>query len=128
LLLFSRSNTRGGKDGRKKWSLRVRRLHRKEGRRLGSLRLPQLFRLGFDDTFLYSLRLLLGGKLLLHLEGDGIGVHLVDRRRIPQGCHAVATGGGEDDRQLNDDASQLALFDLTQVRDEESCDGLVLFG
>jgi hypothetical protein len=90
-------NARGGKDGRKKWSLLVRRLRRREGRRLGSLRLLHVFRLDFGSALLCSLRLRFGRELLLDLESDGVGVHFVDRRCIPQNGRAVATGGGEDD-------------------------------
>src|SRR5260370_21544354 len=50
----------------------------KQGRRLGSLRLLHGFGLGVLNGLLRGLRFLLGGELLLDLEGDGVGVHLID--------------------------------------------------
>jgi hypothetical protein len=65
-------------------------------------------------------------ELVLYLEGDGVGVHFVEVRRISQHGIAVATGGGEDDGQLDHDTSQLALFRPAKIRGKQLGNGVAL--
>jgi hypothetical protein len=83
-------NTRGGKDGRKKWSLPIRRLLERK-RKLGGFRFVGSLGWGLGSSFFRGLRLLLGGELLLHPEGDGVDIDLVDRRRIAEDDGGIGT-------------------------------------
>ena len=49
----------------------------------------------------------------------GVGIYFVDRCCIAQDGVAIATGGREDDGQLDDQTPQLAPFHAPEVRGEE---------
>jgi hypothetical protein len=60
---------------------------------------------GFVDALFCGLLLRFGRKLLLHIEGDGVGAHFVDRRCTPQ-----------DDRMVNSTTALPSLPSSTQRR------------
>ena len=91
----------------------------KQGRRLGSLRLLHGFGLGLLNGLLRGLRFLLGGELLLDLEGDGVGVHLIDSGGIMKHLRGIVPGGHVKDGGFHQHFAQHALFGTAQVRGKQ---------
>ena len=55
----------------------------------------------------------LGSKFLFGLGGDGIGIHLVSRGRIPKHIGSIVARGSEDNRRLYDHARECAFIGST---------------
>src|SRR5665213_166566 len=87
------------------------------------------FRYGFRWRLVGEPRFLLGGELLLHLEGDGIGVHLVC---LGCGLEYLSAVGlrtcGEQNHDLDREAIEYALICLANEGRAQLADGLPLLG
>src|SRR5260370_27661439 len=81
-----------GRTGARKGACRLAGSYREDVRRLDSLRLLHGFGLGLRYCFLRGLRLLFGGELLLDLESDGVGIHLIDSGGIVKHLRGIMPG------------------------------------
>src|SRR6202041_1922558 len=67
---------------------------------------------GFRLGFLFGLRF--GGELLLYLEGNRIGVYLVNRGCLAESIRSVATPRCKDDTDLDEQARERSLISTAE--------------
>jgi hypothetical protein len=73
------------------------------------------------------LRLLFRGELLLHLEGDGIGVHLVHGSGLVEHLSGVMPSAHVEDGGFNQDTAQHTLFGTTEIGRKELAERVGVF-